>query len=148
MLEVGSVLLGLDDVLDLLQGALLARLEGDAAGAFSWFVLQELNVVIHEFYVDGRGSRGVRSVWGSGHVVILCIQNCDSSRRIQDGFLGSVGTYSFLGLLVDEDDSLLVNRWNHADRLGVNQSTVTECAGVHQVVGLLQRTVCVVENIN
>ena len=57
-------------------------------------------------------------------------------------------TYSFLGLLVDEDDSLLVNRWDYADRFSVNQTTVAECAGVHQVVCLLQRTVCDVENIN
>lgn len=40
LLEVGSVLLGLDDVLDLLQSAFLSRLEDDAPGAFRWFVLQ------------------------------------------------------------------------------------------------------------
>lgn len=57
-------------------------------------------------------------------------------------------TYSFLRLLVDEDHALLVHRGNDANRLGVHQSTVTECRGVHQVVGLLQRTICDVENIN
>lgn len=59
-----------------------------------------------------------------------------------------LSTYMFLGLLVDEDNTLLVNRWDDADRFSVNQSTVAECAGVHQVVSLLQRTVCDVENIN
>lgn len=40
LLQIWSVLLRLDDVLDLLQCSLLSRLEGDATGAFSWLVLK------------------------------------------------------------------------------------------------------------
>jgi hypothetical protein len=58
-----------------------------------------------------------------------------------------INTYSLLCLFVDEDDALLINRWNDSNGFCVNQAAVTECAGVHQVVGLLQRTICDVENI-
>jgi hypothetical protein len=94
------------------------------------------------------GINRMSSVSGSGHVVVIDSQNVIHHERCR-GEIGDVhDTYGFLGLLVDEDDTLLVNRWDDADRFCVNQSTVAECAGVHQVVGLLQRTVCDVENIN
>lgn len=52
-------------------------------------------------------------------------------------------THNFLGFLVDEHNSLLVDAGCDTNSLGMNQATVSECAYIPQVVMLLkEQSVC------